>query len=66
MRIYEVSFDGRTKGEDGGEWGSNWEKVNVAVDGDASAAIELAEKEVTPGECYELRPAEVRMLAEAP
>ena len=65
MRIYEVTFDGRADSE--GEWSCNWEKVNVATLGGAVAAIAKAEKEVVVmEEGFELRVAEVRLLAEAP
>lgn len=63
MRIYEVTFDGRTKGEP--NWGARWDRVKVAVeDGSALAAIELATAELPTGETFETRPAEVAILAE--
>ena len=63
MRIYEVTFDGRTKEDP--EWSSNWKKVNVAIEDDSAlAAIELAARKLTTGKHHEYRPAEVRVLAE--
>ena len=66
MRIYEVTFDYRP--EDVDEWSPNWNKVKVGVeDGAALAAIDLATAIVCQGSrSFELRPAEVRVLAEAP
>ena len=66
MRIYEVTFDYRP--EDVDEWSPNWNKVKVGVeDGAALAAIDLATVIAGQGSgSFELRPAEVRVLAEAP
>ena len=62
MRIYRVTFDGREKSED--EWTPNWESVRVSLTGGARKAIRLAIQQVDPGKGYEVRPAEVQVLAE--
>ena len=66
MRIYEVTFDYGPKDTD--EWSPNWNKVKGAVEnGGALNAIDLATVIAGQGSgSFELRPAEVRVLAEAP